>query len=113
MARGDVLLVSLPPSDRREQSGRRPAVAVQTDQAGEPMLMVAPVTSNLGALRFAYSVRVEPSPENGLTAPSVVMVFQMRAVDKARIVRRIGQLSQEDVKRIDAEIWRMLRPPAS
>ena len=42
MARGDVLLVTLPPSDRREQSGRRPAVAVQTDQAGEPMLMVAP-----------------------------------------------------------------------
>ena len=39
MARGDVLLVSLPPSDRREQSGRRPAVAVQTDQAGEPMLI--------------------------------------------------------------------------
>jgi len=50
MARGDVLLVSLPPSDRREQSGRRPAVAVQTDQAGEPMLMVAPVTSSLAAL---------------------------------------------------------------
>ena len=52
MARGDVLLVSLPPSDRREQSGRRPAVAVQTDDAGEPMLMIAPVTSNLAALRF-------------------------------------------------------------
>ena len=46
MARGDVLLVSLPPSDRREQSSRRPAVAVQTDQAGEPMLIVAAVTSN-------------------------------------------------------------------
>ena len=37
MARGDVLLVSLPASDGREQSGRRPAVAVQTDVAGEPM----------------------------------------------------------------------------
>ena len=44
MARGDVLLVTLPPSDRREQSGRRPAVAVQTDLTGEPMLLVAPVT---------------------------------------------------------------------
>ena len=110
MARGDVLLVSLPPSDRREQSGRRPAVAVQTDDAGEPMLMVAPVTSNLGALRFAFSVRVAPSPENGLTMPSVVMVFQMRAIDKARIIRRIGQVSQADMASIDAEIWRMLKP---
>lgn len=44
MARGDVLLVSLPVSDGREQSGRRPAVAVQTDIAGEPMLMIAPIT---------------------------------------------------------------------
>jgi mRNA interferase MazF len=41
------------------------------------------------------------------------MVFQMRAIDKARIVRRIGRLSQEDITRIDAEIWRMLKPPAS
>ncbi len=34
MARGDILLVSLPASDGREQSGRRPAVAVQTDVDG-------------------------------------------------------------------------------
>src|SRR2546423_3444908 len=111
MARGDVLLVTLPPSDRREQSGRRPAIAVQTDLAGEPMLLVAPVTSNLAALRFAFSIRVEPSPENGLTMPSVVMVFQMRAIDKARIVRKIGQLSELDMRRIDAKIWQMLKPP--
>lgn len=31
MARGDVLLVSLPDSDRREEKGNRPAIAVQTD----------------------------------------------------------------------------------
>ncbi|PYS63541.1 MAG: type II toxin-antitoxin system PemK/MazF family toxin [Acidobacteria bacterium] len=113
MARGDVLLVSLPPSDRREQSGRRPAVAVQTDQAGEPMLIVAPVTSNLAALRFSFTVRVEPSPENGLTLPSIIMVFQMRAIDKVRIIRRIGRVSNEDMERIHAEIWRMLKPPDS
>ena len=113
MARGDVLLVTLTPSDRREQSGRRPAVAVQTDQAGEPMLMVAPVTSSLAALRFSFTVRVEPSPESGLTSPSIIMVFQMRAIDKARIIRRIGRVSKEDLARIDTEIWRMLRPPDS
>lgn len=87
--------------------------SLQTDREGEPMLMVAPITSNLAALRFSFSVRVEPSAENGLTKPSVVMVFQMRAIDKARIVRRIGRLSKEDMARIDAEIWRMLQPPAS
>ncbi len=113
MARGDVILVSLPESEGREQSGRRPAVAIQTDIAGEPMSMIAPITSNLAALRYTFSVRVEPSSENGLTMPSVVMVFQMRAIDKARIIRKIGRLSSEDLVRIDAEIWRMLRPPSS
>jgi mRNA interferase MazF len=110
MARGDVLLVDLPPSDGREQSGRRPAIAVQTNILGEPMLMVAPVTSSLAALKYKFAVRVEPSPENGLSKTSVIMVFQMKAIDKRRIVRCLGHLSAEDLTRMDAEIWRMLKP---
>lgn len=111
MARGDVLLVNLPTSDKREQSGRRPAVAVQTDVAGDPMLMVAPVTSNLNASRFRFALTIEPTNENGLTQTSVVMIFQMRAIDKSRIVKSIGKISAEDLSKIDAEIWRMLKPP--
>ncbi len=38
------------------------------------------------------------------------MIFQMRAIDKTRIVRKIGQMSAADMKRIDTEIWRMLKP---
>lgn len=108
MARGDVLLVSLPSTDKREQSGRRPAIAVQTDVAGEPMLMVAPVTSNLRAGRFRYAVPIAPSKENGLTLESIVMVFQMRAIDRARIIKKIGQLSTTDLEKVDAEIRAML-----
>lgn len=109
MARGDVLLISLPNSDGREQSGRRPAAAVQTDVAGAPMLMIAPITSNLNAARFSFSVSIEPTPENGLTQKSVVMIFQMRAIDKNRIVKKLGCLSAEDIEKIDVEIWRMLK----
>jgi len=111
MARGDVLLVGLPSTGTRKQSGRRPAVAVQTDMRGDPMLIIAPVTSNMRALRFSFTVRVEPSPANGLTSVSVVMVFQMRATDKRRILQKIGEMSESDMARIDAEIWRMLKPP--
>lgn len=111
MARGDVLLVSLPASDGREQSGRRPAVAVQTDFTGEPMLMVAPISSNLKALRFRFSIKIEPSAENGLDLPSVVMVFQMRAIDKMRVTKTIGKLSDEDLEKVDFEIRQMLNLP--
>ncbi|BDA66919.1 hypothetical protein CAL7716_010850 [Calothrix sp. PCC 7716] len=110
MARGDVLLVSLPDSDKREEKGNRPAIAVQTDVANSPMLMIIPVTSSLGALRFPFVVRIEPSEENGLTLPSVAMVFQMRAIDRKRIIQKIGELEPQYLTQIDAEIWRMLKP---
>jgi mRNA-degrading endonuclease toxin of MazEF toxin-antitoxin module len=110
MARGDVFLVDLSPTSGREQSGRRPAIAVQTDVAGDPLVVVTPVTSTLGVLRFPFTLRVEPSRENGLTQPSVIMVFQMRALDKDCIVRKLGRLSPTDMARVDAEIWRMLKP---
>ena len=110
MARGDVLLINLPISDGREQSGRRPAIAVQTDVSGEPMLMVAPITSNINASRFKFSVQIEHSTENGLTQTSIVMIFQMRSIDKSRIIKTIGKLSEEDLVKVDAEIWQMLKP---
>ncbi len=110
MARGDVLVIQLPESQRREQTGRRPAIAVQMDLAGEPMLMIAPVTSNLKALKFAFTVQLEPSDENGLSELSVVLVFQMRSVDKSRIVKKLGRLSKDEMNKVDAAIWEMLRP---
>ena len=110
MARGDVILIKLPVTDGRKQSGQRPAIAVQTDVTGEPMLIVAPVTSNLKASRFHFTVKIEPSPENGLTYPSIIMIFQMRAIDKTRMVKQLGRLSQDELNRVDAEIWKMLKP---
>ncbi len=108
MARGDVLLVALPTSEKREQAGRRPAVAVQTAVADQPMLMIAPITSNKAALRFDFTVLIEPSNENGLDVSSVVMVFQMRAIDKLRIIKKLGTLSADDLQRVDDEIRAML-----
>lgn len=113
MARGDILVVGLPESDKREEKGNRPAIAVQTDAANSPMLMVIPVTSSLRALRFPFTVPIEPSAMNGLTLSSVAMVFQLRAIDKKRIIRKQGELEVEYLKQIDAEIWRMLKPQDS
>lgn len=110
MARGDILLVELPESDKREEKGNRPAIAVQTNVAISPMLMIVPVTSSLNALRFPFTIKIEPSQFNGLTLPSVAMVFQMRAIDRKRIIRKIGSLESDYLMKIDAEIWRMLKP---
>jgi mRNA interferase MazF len=110
MPRGDIVLVSLPDSDRREEKGNRPAIAVQANIVNCPMLTIVPVTSSLGALRFPFTVKIEPSELNGLTLSSVAMVFQIRAIDRKRIIRKIGELKSKYLTLIDVEIWQMLKP---
>lgn len=113
MARGDVLLVGLPESEQREEKGNRPAIAVQTALESSPMLMIVPVTSSLSALRFPFTVKIEPSDSNGLSLSSVAMVFQLRAIDRKRIIRKMGELEPKDLAQVDVEIWRMLKPKGS
>jgi mRNA interferase MazF len=110
MARGDILLVALPDSDKREEKGNRPAIAVQTDGPNSPMLMIVPITSALAARRFAFTVELEPSPMNGLTLPSIAMVFQMRAIDRKRVIKTIGTLEPKYLSQLDVEIRKMLLP---
>ncbi|NJO52924.1 MAG: type II toxin-antitoxin system PemK/MazF family toxin [Leptolyngbyaceae cyanobacterium RM2_2_4] len=74
------------------------------------MLMVVPVTSSLGALRFPFTVKIQPSEQNGLTLPFVAMVFQVRAIDRKRIIRKIGELEIDYLAQVDVEIWQMLKP---
>ena len=112
MKRSDGVMVELPPplgGVGREQSGRRPAVVAQDDTSGLPTLLVAPLTSQLSALRFPHTLRVEPSPENGLIMPSVILLFQLQVVDKRRILRVVGALEEQYVQQFDAQLRLMLR----
>jgi len=111
MIRGDVVRVDLPwPKKKkgREQAGERPAVIVQTDDDTLPTTMLIPFTTNLGALRFPYTVRVDPTADNGLSDTSVLMVFQMRVVDKRRIGERLGSLEAEYMTQTQEEIEKLL-----
>jgi mRNA interferase MazF len=113
MARGDVLRIELPSPPGgagHEQAGCRPAIAVQADVSGTnlPTLMIVPLTGQLSALRYPYTIRVEPSNANGLTQPSVLLVFQLRAIDRRRIIGTIGRLEQEYLEQLEAEMRRLL-----
>ena len=113
MARGDIVTVDLPASASRaghEQVGYRPAIVVQTDitDASLPTTMIIPMTSNLGALRYPHTLLIDPSIQNGLTVPSVLMVFQLRAIDKRRIGNRIGRLDQRHLQQLETEIRHLL-----
>ncbi len=70
--------------------------------------MIVPFTSNLKAQKFQYTILIHPTKENGLTLPSVLLVFQLRAIDKQRIGKKIGQLEETTMKKVNQEIKDLL-----
>ncbi len=108
MARGDIFVSDLPASDGREQSGRRPVIAVQIEGSSLPTLVVVPFSSRLEALRFPFTFRVDPSPMNGLSQSSVLLVFQLRAIDRIRLGATIGRLETQYLDKLNDEMRRML-----
>lgn len=112
MARGDVLFVDLPTpgGTGREQSGVRPALAVQADDVGTglPTLMIIPSTTQLAALRFPLTLEVKPSQMNGLSQQSVLLVFQLRAIDRKRVIRKLGRLETTYIQAIDQLMRQLL-----
>lgn len=100
--RGDIFLANLDPTVGVEQSGTRPVLVVQCDLANEriPTVTIVPLTSNLKAGRFLFTVLVTPA-ESGLTKDSVVLVFHIRTLDKARLLRKIGALSPDALAKVN------------
>jgi len=113
MARGEIWTVDMPvPSGkpRHEQLGIRPGIVVQADKAGSqlPTTIVIPATSRQEARRFPYTVAIQPSLRNGLERPSVLLVFQIRAIDKRRLIRRLGRLEDDHLKNLEDQIRDLL-----
>jgi mRNA interferase MazF len=113
MPRGDIVLVNLPQTpdgSGREQVGMRPALIVHDDATSDSLsvIMIAPFTSNLKAQRFPHTILIPPSSDNGLNVPSVLLVFQLRAIDKQRVARKIGHLETELLAKVDQEMRDLL-----
>jgi len=113
MKRGDIVLVNLPQTADgagHEQVGTRPALIVQEDSASDSLsvIMIVPFTSNLKAQRFAHTILVQPTKENGLSVPSILLVFQLRAIDKQRITRKIGHLEEALIEKVNQEMKGLL-----
>ena len=57
-------------------------------------MLVVPLTTARGAMRFAGTVLIRPTPENGLLQASVALVFQLRAIDRRRVRECLGSVGE-------------------
>lgn len=102
--RGDIWTVDLEPVVGSEQGKARPALIIQNDIGNlySPVLIVATLTSGENA---HYDVEVEvKAPEGGLHHDSLVLLNQIRTVDKRRMGRYWGRLSTATMERVDDAI---------
>jgi len=99
--RQDVFLVNFDPTVGAEAKKTRPALVVSNNinNAHSPIVSISPITSNVTRV---YSFEVEVSAGiGGLRARSKVMVNQTRAVDKVRLIKRLGNLPDKIMEEID------------
>ncbi len=102
--RGEVYLANLDPTIGTEIRKTRPVLIVQNDTYNkyDSTTVVAPITStvkNLGPSKVLVA-----SPKGGLNMESVILLKQIRAIDKRRLVKKLGTLEKQTVQAVDRAI---------
>ena len=112
--KGDVYLVSLDPVIGSEQGGIRPVLIVQNDIGNKfsPTVIAAAITSRTGKTPLPTHIQVD-AKDSGLQKDSIVLLEQVRTLDKQRLRTRMGALDEKDMARIDRAIFVSLGLPVS
>lgn len=103
--RGDVVRVRLDPVEGSEQSGQRPGLVISPDLINQhsPVILVAAITTRKTEKVYPFEALIEP-PEGGLPQRSKVLLMQLRALDKGRVLGKYGALGEETLERVDAAL---------
>jgi len=99
--RGDLYYADLNPVVGSEQGGIRPCLIIQNDIGNKhsPTIIVAAITSK--AMKATLPTHCILSDQNGLDRESIVLLEQIRTIDKRRLKEYVGALGQEDMLAVD------------
>jgi len=111
--RGEVWMADLgQPKEGHEQAGRRPVVIFQTDYLSPfRTVVIIPLTTQLQRAGFANTVLI-PAREAGLDRDSVALCHQIRALDRRKLIHRIGELTAERLSEIELAVMFVLGLPS-
>ena len=101
--RGDIYLANLSPFCGSEQGGVRPVVVIQNNTGNKhaPTLVVATITAKTRKKTKQpthYLIRNNPA----LSRPSLVLLEQLRTIDKQRIIKYLGRVTRKEMRGVDA-----------
>ena len=108
--RGDIFYADLSPVIGSEQGGMRPVLIVQNDVGNKysPTVIAAAITSRTGKTKLPTHIDVHPSATNmsdyGLARDSVILLEQVRTIDKRRLKEHIGHLDDTTMQRVNSAL---------
>jgi mRNA interferase MazF len=100
--RGEIYYADLSPVVGSEQGGVRPILIIQNDVGNKysPTVIVAAITSQINKARLPTHVAIT-AQDFGLPKDSVVLLEQIRTIDKKRLREKVGKFDDEMMKKID------------
>ena len=103
--RGDIYYADLSPVVGSEQGGVRPVLIIQNDMGNRhsPTVIAAAITSQLNKAKLPTHIELL-DPHCGLTKDSVVLLEQIRTLDKKRLRERMGRLDEEMMEQVETAI---------
>ena len=101
--RNEIYYTDLNPIKGSEQGGTRPVLIIQNDVGNfhSPTTVVAAITSRQTKAKLPTHVDIQV---DGLTKNSIVLLEQVRTVDKTRLTEYVGCLDDETMQKIDRAI---------
>jgi mRNA interferase MazF len=103
--RGDIYYANLSPVVGSEQGGHRPVLIIQNDVGNKysPTVIVAAITSQISKAKLPTHVEVNAEMYN-LEKDSVILLEQLRTVDKRRLREKVTHLSEEIMGKVDEAV---------
>lgn len=103
--RGDIFYADLSPVVGSEQGGMRPVLVIQNNIGNKfsPTVIVAAITSKISKPKMVTHVALKAAPKGkkGLEKDSVVLLEQLRTLDKQRLQDKITKLDDSTMKSVD------------
>ena len=105
MKRGDIFYADLSPVVGSEQGGVRPVLIIQNDTGNRhsPTVIAAAITSQTGKARLPTHIALQ-AMSCGLPKESVILLEQVRTLDKRRLREKMGRLDEGVMKQVDTAI---------
>lgn len=102
---GDIYFAYLDPVKGHEQSGNRPVLILQNNSLNRSLntVVIAPITKNLKASGYLTTYFLNKNVSK-LQFDSVILLYQIRTLDKSRLKREVCSLSKEKFNEIKQQL---------